>query len=188
MSQHQFFTVNHGLNIEVELLDSQHALPDPAAFEAEIPSEFKIACEFSHLDSRNEHVAAELAKHDLESVNQVIQAQNQKINVLLNYFLSQQSTPKNTSVTTRFGAGEVSYLSPTQLEIGTLAQISLRLEQPAAAIYTYAKCTDCSATNDGFDITFEYVLIRESDRDILIKAALNQQQKLLRQRSLERDA
>ncbi|MEF1340741.1 PilZ domain-containing protein, partial [Vibrio rotiferianus] len=42
-------------------------------------------------------------------------------------------------------------------------------------------------SEQGHLVTLKYKLLREADQDLLIKAALYQQQKLLRQRSLERD-
>jgi hypothetical protein len=188
MSHQQFFTVQHGLSIQVKWLDSGVMLPSNPEFESEIPSEFKIACEFSHLDNRNEQAAAELAKHDMQAVNDLFQNQNKKINILLGFFLAQYRENQSSTVTTNFGAGELSYVSPQTVSKGDLAQVTLFLENPSAAVYCYAECVDVTATEQGCEVKLEYRLIREDDRDLLIRAALNQQQKLLRQRSLNRDA
>lgn len=188
MSQPQFFTVQHGLSIQIDWLEADQVLPSMVDFEAEIPAEFKIACEFSHLDNRNEQAAAELAKHDLQAVNELFQNQNKKINILLGFFLAQYRQNANNLVTTQFGAGELSVAINEQVEIGALARVTLFLEQPSAAVYCYAKCVEVASTEHGQEAKLEYQRIREDDRDLLIKAALNQQQKLLRQRSLNRDA
>ena len=65
--------------------------------------------------------------------------------------------------------------------------MKLFLDHPAAAIYCYAQVVECESAEQGYVVTLKYKLLREADQDLLIKAALYQQQKLLRQRSLERD-
>ena len=73
------------------------------------------------------------------------------------------------------------------IELGRLVKAKLFLEHPAAAIYCYAEVFSSEAKDSGFEIKFKYAHLRDADQDLLIKAALHQQQKLLRQRSLDRD-
>jgi hypothetical protein len=102
--------------------------------------------------------------------------------------LSQQDDPTLRFKTTCFGASQVSYLCTQTVPVGQLARVKLFLESPAAAIYCYAQVTACEAHEQQFEITMKYQLLRDSDQDLLIKAALHQQQRILRQRTLERDS
>jgi hypothetical protein len=100
--------------------------------------------------------------------------------------LAQQDEEQFRSFTTNFGASQFTYKASSKLTIGTYARVKLFLDHPPAAIYCYAQVTECVETEQGFDITLGYQLLREIDQDLLIKAALYQQQKLLRQRSIDR--
>ncbi len=66
-------------------------------------------------------------------------------------------------------------------------RVKLFLEYPAAAIYCYASVMQCQQEPEHTLVTLKYDLLRDVDQDLLIKAALYQQQRLLRQRSLDRE-
>lgn len=187
MDQQEFFTVHHKLTVNVEPLDTGFCLPNQTIFTSEIPAPFIVASEFSQVDSLAESAIIELKNSDFKHLIQLIDHQNSKLNLLLTFMLSQQDDEAFRSITTRFGASQFTYVSKTELELGRLARVKLFLDHPAAAIYCYAKVVDCQQSELGYEITLTYSLLREIDQDLLIKAALYQQQKLLRQRSKERE-
>ncbi|HAS6305788.1 TPA: PilZ domain-containing protein [Vibrio vulnificus] len=187
MTEQEFFTVNSTLTINVELLPEHDLLPSLEAFEAEIPAPFIVASEFSQLDQLAESARLELKNSDLKNVINLLDAQNSKLNLLLSFMLSQQDQENLRFKTTRFGASQVSFLSTDAMAIGRSTRVKLFLESPAAAIYCYAQVASCEAKDQQYEVTMKYILLRDSDQDLLIKAALHQQQRLLRQRSLERD-
>ncbi|MDF2153625.1 PilZ domain-containing protein [Vibrio sp. CAU 1672] len=187
MTEQEYFTVHHSLTINVEALENDFALPDKSTFTAEIPAPFIVASEFSHLDLLAEQARTELKNKELKSVISLLDTQNAKLNLLLSFMLSQQDDTSLRFNTTQFGASQLSYHAPHSLGEQQLVRLKIFLDQPAAAIYCYAQVSGCVASEHGYDITLHYKMIRDSDQDLLIKAALYQQQKLLRQRSLERD-
>lgn len=188
MTEQEFFTVHSTLAVNVELLPTSSTLPSEETFLAEIPTPFIVASEFSQLDQMADHARHELKNSDFKSVISLLDAQNSKLNLLLSFMLSQQDDPTLRFKTTRFGASQVSYLCAQTVPVGQLARVKLFLESPAAAIYCYAQVTACEAHEQQFEITMKYQLLRDSDQDLLIKAALHQQQRILRQRTLERDS
>jgi hypothetical protein len=101
--------------------------------------------------------------------------------------LAQQDDEALRKFTLSFGASQFSYITDTPVTPGTLARVKLFLDHPPSAIYCYAKATECKEHELGYKVTMTYSKLREVDQDLLIKAALYQQQKLLRQRSIERD-
>ncbi|WP_070962997.1 PilZ domain-containing protein [Vibrio sonorensis] len=187
MTEQEFFSVNHQMNVNVELLDSDFVFPSFELFTGEIPTSFIVASEFTQLDHLNELAHAELKTHDLKSVVTLLDNQNAKLNLLLTYMLSQQDIAENRYQTTSFGASQFNCTMPVSCQIMSKVRVKLFLEHPAAAIYCYAHVTECEESEQGFLVTFKYDLLRDEDQDLLIKAALYQQQKLLRQRSLNRD-
>ncbi|WCE28626.1 PilZ domain-containing protein [Vibrio sp. SCSIO 43137] len=187
MDQQEFFTVHHKLTVNVEPLAADFVLPEQNIFVSEIPAPFIVASEFSQVDTLAERAMSELKNSDFKHLIQLIDHQNGKLNLLLTFMLAQQDDESIRSITTRFGASQFTYIAPKQLEVGQLARVKLFLDHPPAAIYCYAKVVECAEGEQGFEATLTYSLLREQDQDLLIKAALYQQQKLLRQRSKERE-
>lgn len=187
MTEQEYFTVHHNLTINVEALGTDFALPDEETFTSEIPAPFIVSSEFSRLDTLSDNARLELQNKELKHVIHLLDTQNAKLNLLLSFMLSQQDDVATRFQTTQFGASQLSYRTDTALETNQLVRVKLFLDHPAAAIYCYAEVVECVASESGFLITLKYKMLRDSDQDLLIKAALHQQQKLLRQRSLERD-
>ncbi|WP_321382714.1 PilZ domain-containing protein [uncultured Vibrio sp.] len=187
MTEQEYFTVHHNLTINVEALGTDFALPDEETFVAEIPAPFIVASEFSQLDMLADNARLELQNKDLKHVISLLDTQNTKLNLLLSFMLSQQDDASVRYQTTQFGASQLSYQTENALDTQQLVRVKLFLDNPAAAIYCYAEVVECVSSEHGFAITLKYKMLRDADQDLLIKAALYQQQKLLRQRSLERD-
>ncbi|WP_372378164.1 PilZ domain-containing protein [Vibrio natriegens] len=187
MTEQEYFTVHHSITINVEALGTDFALPDEETFVAEIPAPFIVACEFSQLDMLSDNARSELKNKDLKHVISLLDTQNTKLNLLLSFMLSQQDDASVRYQTTQFGASQLSYHANSKLDTEQLVRVKLFLDNPAAAIYCYAKVVECASSDQGFLVTLKYKMLRDADQDLLIKAALYQQQKLLRQRSLERD-
>ncbi|NLS13047.1 PilZ domain-containing protein [Vibrio sp. SM6] len=195
MTESEYFTVRHRMTINVEMLPPEFSLPSEDAFEAQIPTPFRVANEFCQLDQMAENARSELKQSDFTHVIGLLDAQNAKLNLLLSFMLAQQDDESLRFFTTDFGASEVRYLSPVSQDIGQLARVKLFIDHPAAAIFCYAEVIRCETVSDAqtetgetqYRITLRYQMLRDIDQDLLIKAALYQQQKLLRQRSLERE-
>lgn len=187
MQQNEFFTVTGPLKVNIEPLRLDSTLPDLDQYIAEIPAPFIASSEFSLLDQQNDAAKHELNQHNLKHVAELIEQQNSKLNLLLNYIISQQDDPAQRHITQSFGAGQLSYLTSEALQIGQFAKVKLFLDHPPAGIFCYAEVTNLQTTDAGQLVTMSFVRILEEHQDLLIKAALYQQQKLLRQRSLNRD-
>lgn len=187
MSEQEFFTVNHTMTVNVEPLASGVGFPSIEKFEGEIPAPFIVASEFSNLDLLNDSARSELKNNDFKHVIQLLDTQNSKLNLLLTFMLSQQDDPALRHQTHSFGASQFTYMSDAALDLDTKVRAKLFLDHPAAAIYCYGHVSHIEAKDDTQLITVKYDLLRDLDEDLLIKAALFQQQKLLRQRSLNRD-
>ncbi|USD66203.1 PilZ domain-containing protein [Vibrio sp. SCSIO 43136] len=186
MDQQEYFTVQHSLAVNVEPLSRDFILPDEEGFKAEIPTPFLVASEFSNLDSITDKAIGELRNSDLSNVVQLLESQNSKLNLLLTFMLSQQNDPQYEHQTESFGASHFTYVTQNAPEQEQLLRIKLFIEHPASAVYCYGKVVKVDS-DEKHTVTVAFEVMREEDQDILIKAALFQQQKLLRQRSLARD-
>jgi len=187
MDQQEFFTVQHGLTANIEPLVDGFALPELEDFINEIPAPFLVASEFSSLDTLTDKAVTELRNSDLSHVVQLLDTQNSKLNLLLTFLLSQQNEAKYSHTTVSFGASQFSYIANKPLKLGQLVRVKLFLERPASAIYCYGQVTQSEPDEQSSKMTVSFLRLRDEDQDLLIKAALYQQQKLLRKRSRDRD-
>ena len=187
MRQDEYFSVHLGLTINVEPLADGKPLPNAETFSAEIPPLFRIASECNTLEENAERLLLGFGKDDNKALVNYLSAQNSKINLLLSYVLSQQDNAKCRYITETFGASNLSFYSPHSFTVGQNVTVKLFLDHPAAAIYCYAEVVNCSALDDRFLIQLHYTQLLEEDRDLLIRAALHCQQKLLRQRTQQRN-
>lgn len=187
MRQEEYFSVHLGLTINVEPLPNGKSLPNFETFSTEIPPLFRIASECNTLEENAERLLAGFGKEDSKALVTYLSAQNSKINLLLSYVLSQQDNANYRYITETFGASKLSFYSPHDFTVRQNVIVKLFLDHPAAAIYCYAEVVNCSALGDRFLIELHYTRLLEDDRDLLIRAALHCQQKLLRQRAQQRN-
>ncbi|MCG3866196.1 MULTISPECIES: PilZ domain-containing protein [unclassified Photobacterium] len=184
--QDEYFSVQLGLTINVERLSSNESVPDEQDFNAEIPPLFRIASECSTLEDNADRLFASFNKNETQALMDYLAAQNSKINLLLSYVLSQQDDPTYRFTTLTFGASNLSFTSSSSYQVGSNVRVKLFLDYPAAAIFCYAEVTESIASDEQFIIKLRYTRLLEDDRDLLIRAALYSQQKLLRQRAQQR--
>ncbi|WP_112478353.1 PilZ domain-containing protein [Vibrio variabilis] len=187
MQHNDFFTVNGPLKANIEPLAMGSQLPELTDYIAEIPPSFVASSEFSQLDQKTDAAQHELSQHNLKHVAELLEQQNSKLNLLLNYMIAQQDEPELRHITRSFGASQLSYVNRDALQVGQYAKLKLFLDHPPSGVYCYAEVTQVEPQDDGYLITLSFVRILEEHQDLLIKAALHQQQKLLRQRSLDRE-
>ncbi|MFD2179696.1 hypothetical protein [Veronia pacifica] len=183
MSQDEYFSVTVNLRINARLLDIDQNLPEQEEFENEIPSSFRLASQFSKMDSRLD----EQGSVKLDDVTaRHIQLQNDKIDLLLGFMLSQQDDPEQRYHTESFGASRLVFKGHEKWQTGHYVRLKIFIDHPPSAVYCYGIVSACEEKNGQFEIAIKYTHLLEEDRDVLIRAALHEQQKLLRQRALER--
>ncbi|WP_413110343.1 PilZ domain-containing protein [Thaumasiovibrio sp. DFM-14] len=191
MEKEEYFSVHCAVNISLEPLSSEQTLPDREAFLDEIPPLFRVASECIELEENAERELSRYGSEESKSLMKYLSVQNEKINMLLSFILLQHNATTQRYTTEAFGAGALTLLiaqrdllSSKQWQVGSLYRINIFLDSPAAAVYCYGSITACEhISEEQAQITLRYDLIQEADRDLLIRAALHQQQKVLRRRA-----
>ncbi|MDD9196915.1 PilZ domain-containing protein [Aliivibrio sp. S3MY1] len=187
MSHDEYFSVHYDLTVNIEPLAMDAILPNMETFEREIPTPFRVAQECSSIDDLSENELSFLKLDDGKRLANYLKNQNQKLNLLLSYLLIQQDDEAYRYKTSSFGASKFTFESKHALHLDQKAKVKLFLEHPPSAIYCYARVTQCTETETGYSIEMAYELLRDIDQDLLIKAALFQQQKVLKLRAQERN-
>ncbi|MGY3864345.1 PilZ domain-containing protein [Aeromonas bivalvium] len=188
--QEQFFNVTHATPVNVIPLPSDYPLPSEQALEAELPEPFRIASAISTADM----AATRLIRNQSDAVQdlvEIINQQSRKIDMIMSYVLAAQDHPEQRFHTLTFGAGQLTYLHPTQGHgqaptQGQLVRLKIFLRDEAAAVYCYARVRELTAGEHGLHVGLDYVRIREEDRELLVRASLHVQSRQLKARAQER--
>ena len=111
----EFFSIAHEFSINLQAIE-QATEHDFEQFIADMPLPFKIASEVATLDHsalRSIQGLTGVANHLVDFLN----LQNQKINLLVNYILSQQDEEKSRFKGVKFGGGGIVFTADKAFEL-----------------------------------------------------------------------
>lgn len=185
MNNNEYFLVEHTLSINLQLIEKGQLPLDQLSFEDEIPGPFRMASDLAKADA-SILTPLKLNSDNTQALWSYLQAQNQKINTLLSYVLTQQDDQKARHQTTRFSAGSLIINDPNKAniwKIGDNVRLKIFLPEESSAIYCYGIVTEIDQT----ECIFSYTFIRDQDRELLIRASLHVQSQQLKQRAKQRE-
>jgi hypothetical protein len=182
MHNNEYFLVQHTLSINLQSVEQTQLPSDQCAFENEIPGPFRMASDLSAADA-SILVPLKLNSDNTQALWAYLQAQNQKINTLLSYVLSQQDEAHARYQTLKFSAGSLIIKADSRWKIDDQAKLKIFLPDESAAIYCYAIVSEANEK----ECMFNYTFIREQDRELLIRASLHVQSQQLKQRAKQRE-
>jgi len=179
----QYFKVEH--SIVINILPKAGQLPSEAEFLSVIPEPFLMAGNIGQLNLnalRSLQRLGELA----EELANYLQLQAKKLDLLLHYVLQQQDQSEHRYTTQSYGGAGLSYISATPLTSFDLVEVKLFLAENAGAIFCYGQILSCEAHEHGHLIKVVFKLIREEDRELLVRASLQQQARQLKLKAEQR--
>lgn len=182
----EFFMISHNLNANVTLLEDDAPLPEVDKLETAMPYAFRIAGEMANIEAQALRPLRNLGELATELAS-YLNHQSRKIDLMMSFILQQQDEPKDRFTTLKFGGGGVLILSPSEMPLGSHAQIKLFLTEEAAAIFCYGEVIACQQESDGYHIAFIFNRIREQDQELLVRASLHLQTQQLRKRAQARE-
>ena len=157
------------------------ALPAYEDFEGQMPHAFKLAGQFSSIDTAALRTL-KLSDHQSDTLVAFLTAQAQKIDWMLSYILEQQDDPTFRHQAVSFGGGGMVVKHATPLDIGSFAELKLFLPTEHSAVYCHGEVIACDKVEDEYHIAFLFSRIRESDQELLVRATLHLQTQQLRAR------
>ncbi len=178
-----YFSVEHSVSINVRPQDGP--LPDLAALQAAIPPPFLLASDVNGLNSaalRSLNRLGELA----EELANYLQQQAKKIDLLLHYVLRQQDDASSRYTTLSFGGSGCSYIAGSPLPVLQVVEIKLFLDNNDGAVFCYGQVVSCEPRQDNWLLKLVFNSIREEDRELIVRASLHQQSRLLKQKAEQR--
>ncbi|WP_143872158.1 PilZ domain-containing protein [Catenovulum sediminis] len=181
----EFFTLPLALNINLEAFADNEAIPDDEAFLEEIPYPFKLATQINSLDAMNIKQSHSYGNHTAELVD-LLNIQAKKIDLIMSHLLLQEDHAESRYKTQTFGAGGLTLINEKKWLLEQSFRLKIFMPEEASAVYCFAEIIDIQQRENLYEYQFVYTQIRDEDREILVRAALHQQSKHLRQLAQQR--
>lgn len=178
-----YFSVDHAISLNVKPLESNP--PDMAQLLANIPPPFLLSSDVNSLSTaalRSLNRLGELA----DELALYLNAQAKKIDLLLHYVLRQQDDSSNRFISTQFGGSGCAYMSAFPLEIMQTVELKLFLDNNDGAVFCYGQVISCEKQDERWLIKVVFCTIRDEDRELLVRASLHQQSRLLKLKAEQR--
>lgn len=173
-----YFSVEHGISINVKPVTGP--LPDQASLAAAIPPAFLLASDAGSLNTsalRSLHRLGDMA----EELANYLQQQARKIDLLLHYVLRQQDDTTQRFVSQSYGGSGCCYLADAPLDVLQIVELKLFLDNNDGAVFCYGQVLHCEPQAEKWQIKVVFACIRDEDRELIVRASLHQQSRLLKQ-------
>lgn len=174
-----FYLIAHPIKVNLTPASAEDAQQSIDEFEKSMPYAFRISSHMSDLESKALRPFRSMGEK-FDDLVDYLQLQAQKMDLMMSYILQQQDEEQYRQTAVKFGGGGAVLSLSTEVEIGSYATLKLFLESEAAAIYCIAQVIACEAGDDGFNVSYAYVRIREEDQELLVRASLHLQTAQLR--------
>ncbi|RTE86939.1 MULTISPECIES: PilZ domain-containing protein [Gammaproteobacteria] len=182
----EFYCIAEAVPVSVIPVTAEQVPDSFEVFESEVPEVFRLANDIRAVDQNSAQALRGLG--DIAKVIQdVLHQQNTKLNLLLGYVLSREDDSDHRFQTLEYGGGGFKIEAPANsFKEGDLAQVKLFLRDIAAAVYAYAEVAEVTASGEQQQVTLAFNLIREDDQEIIVRASLHAQSRLLKKRAEDR--
>lgn len=178
----EYFQLKHSVDAFINVDSPIDELPSDEEFESMIPEPFKIAADFNGLDQIMSKPMRQLGDM-AEPLADFLKAQSRKIDLMLNYILQQHDDNSTQIRTVSYGGSGIIIPNTLKLNDNTYYPCKLYFSDDATAIYCLVKVISAEQNDDEQRLLFSQ--IREQDREVVVRATLHQQSKMLSKRKNE---
>lgn len=182
----EYYAIKERIQINVRPLADDFSLPTIEGFKQSVPEVFRLASEMQAVDTQALASLRGLGE-SAGIIADILNQQNRKLNALLGYLLSHEDAEEDRHQTFEYGGAGVGYEAGKPLPLHTLVELKLFLPAESAAIFSYAEVVECEPHESGYRIRLLFVRISDDDREVIVRASLHAQSRLLKKRAAERD-
>ena len=178
----EYFQLEHSIDVSIETGGPLSETLAFEEFEQNIPLPFKLASEMKGVEQNMLRPLRQLGDV-IEPLANYLKAQSRKIDLMMSYILQSQEQDSIKLQTTSYGGGGFVVQTEQTLMPDQLLICKMYFHEDAAAIYCTGRIIENTINNDAepltqcYKILFEH--IRDEDREIVVRASLHQQSKLL---------
>ena len=173
----EYFSISHDFSLNVKQLPTQQHY-NYSDFLALIPTPFMLATQVVAIDN--------IALQPLQTVSgvanqlaQYLTLQSQKIDLLMNYIISQQDEAAYRYQGVRFGGSGLNFIAETPMNINDNVELKLFLNIDNCNIYCHGEVIGIEKIDDSYHHQVLFHHIRDDDRELLVRCCLHTQQKQL---------
>lgn len=176
----EFFTIEHSFSVNIEPLTAEQQY-DQQSFEALIPLPFKLASDNAVIDQQALRPIQNLSSSASQLV-EYLHHQANKIDLLVNYILSQHDEADKRFQGINIGGGGFTFVTDNTFDLGQKITAKLFLLEENCAVYCHGEIIEQAQNNDGsYQYKVLFYRIREDDREVLVRTSLHLQAKQLKQ-------
>jgi len=190
----EYFQLEHQIPVNIKDGGSWETIPNIEAFDAMIPAAYKIASEMQGLEQNMLRPLRQLGDA-IEPLAEYLKAQSRKIDLMMSYILQGQDEDDIKFNASSYGGGGFVFQSEQAFTLNNWIQCKLFFNEEAAAVFCLGKIVEVESVvdpetvqNDSADkqtptqlFTHKVVFhrIRDEDREVVVRASLHQQSKML---------
>lgn len=182
----EYYAIKEPIQINVLPLDTGSQLPDEENFLQQVPEVFRLASDMHGADAQSIAAIRNIGDNG-RLIADMLEQQNRKLNALLGYLLSREDASEYRYQTLEYGGGGVSYLADKALPLKQLVELKLFMPDESTAIFSYARVIECMPEDGQQRISLLFERINDDDREVMVRASLHAQSRLLKKRAAERN-
>lgn len=181
----EYFRINDEVVLDYRLVDESDLEALRENIESPVPDRFTTASSFA-ASSRQIAYAFHSVQNQSPEVARCLQALDNKLNTLAQLFVAEEIRLKeHPTREVNLSAGGLAYRAQHQVNPGDFLETRLVLIPSLMGILMVSRVVHCERINDGnlqfpWQIAVTYEIIRESDRELLVRHVMTKETELLR--------
>ncbi|MGB0937726.1 MAG: PilZ domain-containing protein [Colwellia sp.] len=183
----EFFSIKYPFSINITPLSNEQ-VSSYESFSQAMPIAFKMASDIEEIN-QSSHQKTTSSSDFPAKLTEVLNLQSQKIDLLMDFILSQEDDKTRRFKGLSFGGGGLSFESRTAFELEQFLEIKLFMLHRHCAIFCYAQVIESTIKNkepEKYEHKVVFHFIRDSDRESLVRFSLKEQSKQLQHLANER--
>ena len=183
----QYFQIENAIDVNLESVDESQLPNDESEIDKLIPPLFKLANEVNILEQTALRPLRQLGDV-ADELAQYLKLQSRKIDLILSHILASENEDEEQLTTFSFGGSGFTLLSDESYVQNAFFRCKLFIEQEAAAVFCFCQVIDSHSVEQGYKTRFVFSHIREQDQELLVRASLHTQAKLLKKKQSKKNS
>ncbi|MBY6188416.1 PilZ domain-containing protein [Marinobacter hydrocarbonoclasticus] len=180
-----YFSVESPFEALLDPIEHDQLWLSEDALTAAMPKAFALMAQVTDLEGHCLPLLKGLEKH-AKALAEYLSIQSQKIDLVLQQQLAQDPNAHYRGRGHQFGGSGVSVILDQPVDVGQALSLRLFLPHAQVAVFAHGEVSQVTELAEGMQVAIAFTAIRESDQDRLVRASLQIQQKLLRERAERR--
>lgn len=177
----QYFQIEEAIKVNLEAVTPEQVPANTLILEQGIPPLFILANEVNELEQSALRPLRQLSDV-ADELAIFLKAQSRKIDLIMSHILSTEHETDDKLMTHSYGGGGLIIDTPEKYTVGQDFCCKIFLDYDAAAVYCFAQVITIQENKETnrFRHTFLFSQIRTTDQELLVRASLHAQSRLLK--------